>query len=60
MHTLKLTVPAAALAALLSLALAACGDSGPEQQSSATTSEQPSDAAATMESTTETETDQSQ
>lgn len=47
----KLTrwAPLAGIAFALSLGLAACGEAGPEQQSSNPVSEQSGDAAATME-----------
>ena len=49
MTELKRWAPFAALAFALSLGLAACGEAGPEQQSSKPMSEQSDDAAATME-----------
>lgn len=60
MTSFKRTLPALGLAALLSLALAACGESGPEQQSSAPSSEQPGDAAAVPQSPTEEPANQNQ
>lgn len=54
------TISAVGLATLLSLGLAACGESGTEQQSSAPSSEQPSDAAATSQSPMEETGDQNQ
>jgi len=49
--------PFAALAFALSLGLAACGEAGPEQQSSNAASEQSDDAAATMETEMEKKTE---
>ncbi len=49
--------PFAALAFALSLGLTACGEGGPEQQSSSAVSEQSDDAAATMETEMESKTE---
>lgn len=51
MTELKRLVPSAAVAFLLSLGLAACGEAGPEQQSQNPTTEQSSDVSTAGEET---------